>query len=150
MMYYAAKIISMAGYSDNTQAIWMSAGVASVNFLCTFVGLFLVERIGRRKLLLISLFGVVLSLAFLAVGFQIADLDTPPVTFNETENSFCSAKTDCRLDNFQFIFGIILGLKRIYSHNLIFSIKLLKNIKKYFGILFPIVPKANSFRSFWV
>ena len=43
VMYYAAKIISMAGYSDNTQAIWMSAGVASVNFLCTFVGLFLVE-----------------------------------------------------------------------------------------------------------
>ena len=93
----------MAGYSDNTQAIWMSAGVASVNFLCTFVGLFLVERIGRRKLLLISLFGVVLSLAFLAVGFQIADIDTPPVTFNETEKSFCSAKTDCRLDNFQLI-----------------------------------------------
>ncbi len=70
-MYYAAKIISMAGYSDNTQAIWMSAGVASVNFLCTFIGLFLVERIGRRLLLLSSLFGVCLSLAFLAIGFQV-------------------------------------------------------------------------------
>ena len=108
VMYYAAKIISMAGYSDNTQAIWMSAGVASVNFLCTFVGLFLVERIGRRKLLLISLFGVVLSLAFLGVGFQIADTDTPTVTFNETENNFCSTKndfcstkTDCRFDLFK-------------------------------------------------
>ena len=48
----------------------MSAGVASVNFVCTFIGLYLVEKIGRRKLLLTSLFGVVLSLAFLAIGFQ--------------------------------------------------------------------------------
>ncbi len=62
----------MAGFSDDSQAIWMAAGVASVNFLCTFIGLFLVERIGRRKLMLGSLLGVVLALAFLAVGKKIS------------------------------------------------------------------------------
>ena len=70
VMYYSAKIIAMAGVSDDSLAIWISAGVASVNFLCTFIGLWLVERLGRRKLLLISMFGVILSLGFLAVGFQ--------------------------------------------------------------------------------
>lgn len=90
VMYYSAKIISMAGFSDDTQAIWMSAGVASVNFLCTFIGLFLVEKIGRRKLLLASLAGVCLSLAFLAVGFQLADTNTPNVTVVENATDSCS------------------------------------------------------------
>lgn len=80
----------MAGFSDDTQAIWMSAGVASVNFLCTFVGLFLVERIGRRKLLLASLAGVCIALALLAVGFQLADTNTPKVSVKENNTDSCS------------------------------------------------------------
>ncbi len=40
----------------------MAAGVAGVNFVCTFIGLFLVERVGRKRLLLGSLVGVILSL----------------------------------------------------------------------------------------
>ncbi len=96
----------------------MSAGVASVNFLCTFVGLFLVERIGRRKLLLVSLFGVVLSLAFLAVGFQLADTNTPKVSINETylsDNEFCSTKPDCSSCTFNtgcgFCYQVLIWLK---------------------------------------
>ena len=85
----------MAGFSDNSQAIWMSAGVASVNFLCTFIGLFLVEKIGRRKLLLASLLGVCLSLAFLAVGFQLADTDTPKINFAENATDTCAQYSDC-------------------------------------------------------
>jgi SP family myo-inositol transporter-like MFS transporter 13 len=75
----------------------MSAGVVSVNFLCTFVGLFLVEKIGRRKLLLISQFGVFHFLAFLAVGFQIAHTNTPRVSVNETMTRLdqCSSEPDC-------------------------------------------------------
>jgi SP family myo-inositol transporter-like MFS transporter 13 len=72
VMYYSAKIISMAGVSDDTTAIWLSAAVASVNFLCTFIGLYFVERVGRRKLLLASLIGATASLAILAVGFQVS------------------------------------------------------------------------------
>lgn len=81
MMYYSAKILSMAGFSDNSQAIWISAGVSSINFLCTFIGLFLVERMGRRKLVLVSLLGVVVSLAFLGVGFQLSNIYSPEITF---------------------------------------------------------------------
>ena len=51
----------------------LSAGVASINFLCTFIGLFLVERIGRRRLLLWSLLGVVVALGFLGGGFLWSD-----------------------------------------------------------------------------
>ena len=38
-------------------AAWLAALVASINFIFTFVGVFLVERVGRRKLTLTSLIG---------------------------------------------------------------------------------------------
>ena len=66
-MYYSATIIQMAGFYDTAKAIWLSALVASVNFLCTFIGIYLVEKVGRRRLTLGSLLGVVLSLAFMIV-----------------------------------------------------------------------------------
>ena len=73
VMYYSATIITMAGFSNTSQAIWISAAVASVNFLCTFITFPLVERIGRRKLVLVSLFGISLSLLLLGVGFQLTN-----------------------------------------------------------------------------
>lgn len=56
--YYSASIIRMSGVKDESMAIWISAGVAAVNFVCTFIGLFLVDRAGRRKLTLISYLGL--------------------------------------------------------------------------------------------
>ena len=94
VMYYSATIITMAGVTNDSAAIWISAGVASVNWLCTFIGLFLVERIGRRTLLLVSLAGVVFALALLAVGFQLADINSPPIDYAETDD-FCSRFANC-------------------------------------------------------
>lgn len=79
VMYYSATIIQMAGFYDTAKAIWLSALVASVNFVCTFIGIWLVERMGRRKLTLFSMLGVVCSLAFLALGFMVVDSHTYPV-----------------------------------------------------------------------
>jgi len=55
--YYSATIIKMSGVEDTSTAIWLAALTASVNFIFTFVGLFLVDRIGRRPLTLGSLAG---------------------------------------------------------------------------------------------
>ncbi len=61
----------------------MAAGVAGVNFVCTFIGLFLVERVGRKRLLLGSLVGVILSLGndkpfciFLDKKYKIVEMNS--------------------------------------------------------------------------
>ena len=47
----------MSGVRSESTAIWLSAVTAAVNFVFTFVGLYLVEKIGRRPLTLASLIG---------------------------------------------------------------------------------------------
>ena len=57
VMYYSATIIKMSGVKSESAAIWLSAVTAAVNFVFTFIGLYLVEKIGRRPLTLGSLVG---------------------------------------------------------------------------------------------
>ena len=61
--------MKMAGASDNHVAIGLGAVVAFGNFSFTLIGLYFVEKSGRRKLILTSLGGVVFSLLALGVAF---------------------------------------------------------------------------------
>ena len=56
--YYSATIVQMSGVQDDSLAIWLAAATAFVNFIFTFVGLWLVERMGRRLLTLLSIAGL--------------------------------------------------------------------------------------------
>lgn len=70
----------MSGVYDKSLAVWLAAVITTVNFLTGFIGLILVERIGRRLLLLLSLGGVILSLGILGFAFQIGDNNAPNIT----------------------------------------------------------------------
>jgi SP family myo-inositol transporter-like MFS transporter 13 len=80
VMYYGATIIQMAGFTDPTTAIWLSALVSFSNFIFTFVGIYLVDRAGRRLLTLGSLAGVFLALVALGGSFYAAKLQSTEVT----------------------------------------------------------------------
>ncbi|GFS05990.1 proton myo-inositol cotransporter [Elysia marginata] len=97
VMYYSATIIRMSGVKSDEAAIWLSAVTAAVNFLFTLVGLYLVERIGRRPLTLASLMGAIVSLAWLAVGFHLSALNTPPIDVIESvaQTSNCARYRTC-------------------------------------------------------
>ncbi|KAF1776880.1 Major facilitator superfamily domain [Phytophthora cactorum] len=79
VMYYGATIIQMAGFTDPTTAIWLSALVSFSNFIFTFVGIYLVERAGRRLLTLGSLAGVFSSLVALGGSFFVAERESVEV-----------------------------------------------------------------------
>ncbi|KAE8742784.1 hypothetical protein FOCC_FOCC011712 [Frankliniella occidentalis] len=94
-LYYSASIIRMSGIREESMAIWISAGVSAVNFICTFIGLFFVDRAGRRKLVLISYAGVICSLVLLGVGFSLMNSDSPLVTQVNT-NDRCGKSYSCQ------------------------------------------------------
>ncbi|KAM4573972.1 proton myo-inositol cotransporter-like isoform 2-T2 [Odontesthes bonariensis] len=99
VMYYSATILQMAGVRDDKQAIWLAAATSATNFVFTLVGVWLVERVGRRKLTLGSLFGTALSLTLLAVGFLLSAQNSPPVALHpvDSHNSTCGLYGSCEL-----------------------------------------------------
>ncbi|XP_050412527.1 proton myo-inositol cotransporter [Patella vulgata] len=76
VIYYSASILKLAGFPVK-YAIWLVMVPNTINFLSTFIGLYLVERLGRKLLTIISLAGVALALAVLAIGFQLSYVYSP-------------------------------------------------------------------------
>ena len=68
VIYFAPTILQSAGLSSASSAILATAGIGLVNVLLTLVSIRLVDRLGRRPLLIVSLAGMALSLAALALG----------------------------------------------------------------------------------
>ncbi|XP_050413370.1 proton myo-inositol cotransporter [Patella vulgata] len=100
IIYYSASILKMGGFSVQ-QSIWLVAIPYSINFLATFIGLGLVDRVGRRILLLASFIGVFISLGIMATGFQLAAINSPPIHLyeNNTDIDTSCNTTDYRSCN---------------------------------------------------
>ena len=73
VIYYAPTIFQQAGLASNSAAILATVGVGIVNVLMTIVALFLMDRAGRRKLLLVGLVVMAICLAGLAVAFSMGE-----------------------------------------------------------------------------
>ncbi|HEY9714538.1 MAG TPA: sugar porter family MFS transporter [Chroococcales cyanobacterium] len=67
VIYYAPKIYAAAGMQSGTVAILATAGVGLVNVFMTVVSIFLIDRLGRRPLLVVGNIGMALSLGALAL-----------------------------------------------------------------------------------
>ena len=72
VIYYAPTIFQAAGFQSAQASITATAGVGLVNVIMTIVAIPLIDRVGRRPLLLSSLTGMLLSLVLLAIGFALS------------------------------------------------------------------------------
>jgi SP family galactose:H+ symporter-like MFS transporter len=72
VIYYAPTIFQFAGFHSATASIAATAGVGVVNVLATTAAVILVDRAGRRPLLLAGVGGMVVSLAVLGAGFAFS------------------------------------------------------------------------------
>ncbi|UGU14926.1 sugar porter family MFS transporter [Sinomicrobium kalidii] len=67
-LYYAPRIFEEAGLAQNT-ALLSSVGIGVVNLLFTLLGVMLIDRLGRKTLMLYGSFGYILSLSMVTAAF---------------------------------------------------------------------------------
>ena len=70
VIYYAPTIFQFAGFKSASAAILATVGVGIVNVIMTAVALLLLDKVGRRPLLLTGMAGMVVSLSVLGFAFQ--------------------------------------------------------------------------------
>lgn len=73
IMYYSATVMKLAGFNEDSEAIWKAADLAFVNFCFGLVSIYAVEKYGRRKLLIFSMTGTIIALFIIALGLKSVD-----------------------------------------------------------------------------
>ncbi|MGA7157123.1 MAG: sugar porter family MFS transporter [Acidobacteriaceae bacterium] len=68
LLYYSNSIFASAGFSSNSAAL-QTVGVGLVNLLATFLGMSLIDKLGRKTLMLIGSVGMVIALSGVAWVF---------------------------------------------------------------------------------
>ena len=78
ILYFAPRIFELTGLGDKA-ALLQSIGIGVTNLVFTFVGLWLIDRLGRRTLLYIGSFGYILSLGMVSWAFFTEHFSIVPV-----------------------------------------------------------------------
>ena len=78
ILYFAPRIFEMTGLGAKA-ALLQSVGIGVTNLIFTFVGLWLIDRLGRRTLLYIGSFGYIASLGLVSWAFFTGHYAIVPV-----------------------------------------------------------------------
>jgi MFS family permease len=80
IIYFAPRIFGLAGL-DASSALLSTAGIGLVNLAFTLLGVYLIDRAGRRTLMLIGSIGYIVSLAAVSWAFKTDAGGVPIVLF---------------------------------------------------------------------
>ncbi|MAY21662.1 MAG: MFS transporter [Flavobacteriaceae bacterium] len=67
-LYYSKRIFVEAGLADQA-ALLGSIGIGVANLIFTLLGMYLIDRLGRKKLMVVGSIGYIVSLLFVAMAF---------------------------------------------------------------------------------
>ena len=67
-LYYAPRIFEIAGLKESS-ALLSSIGIGVTNLMFTLLGLYLIDRIGRKKLMFLGSIGYIVSLSMVGFSF---------------------------------------------------------------------------------
>ncbi|KAJ4868007.1 Inositol transporter 4 [Raphanus sativus] len=93
VMYYSPSIVQFAGYASNSTAMALSLVTSGLNAVGSIVSMMFVDRYGRRKLMIISMFGIISCLIILATVFSQAAIHAP--TIDALESTTFSPNATC-------------------------------------------------------
>jgi sugar porter (SP) family MFS transporter len=68
VIYYAPEIFAHAGFDSGKTQVLATIGVGAVNVATTVVAMLLIDRLGRRPLLVIGFFGAAATMLVIALG----------------------------------------------------------------------------------
>jgi len=71
VLYYAPEILEQAGLGGK-ESLFNSIAIGIVNLIFTIIGVRLLDKLGRKQLLIIGSFGYIISLAMVGLSFQFA------------------------------------------------------------------------------
>ncbi len=72
IIYYAPRIFEMTGLGTSSSLL-STAGIGLVNFIFTLLAIKFIDKIGRRTLMFIGSFGLILSLGMVSRAFFVQD-----------------------------------------------------------------------------
>ena len=71
LLYYAPRIFKLAGLEESA-ALLSGVGVGVTNLIFTLLGLFLIDKLGRKQLMYIGSIGYIISLSMVAIAFGLS------------------------------------------------------------------------------
>ena len=78
VLYFAPRIFEWTGLAKNA-ALLQSVGIGIVNLFCTYLGVWMIDKLGRRTLLYIGSVGYILSLGICAWAFHVQSYAIVPI-----------------------------------------------------------------------
>jgi sugar porter (SP) family MFS transporter len=70
ILYYAPEILEKAGFASS-ESLFSSISIGGINLIFTMLGMYLIDRAGRKMLMYIGSLGYIISLMMVAYGFYI-------------------------------------------------------------------------------
>lgn len=78
IIYYAPRIFEMTGLANNA-ALISTTGIGLINLVFTMLGMLLIDRAGRRTLMIVGSLGLIVSLALVAMAFFTESFSGVPI-----------------------------------------------------------------------
>ncbi|KAK7363838.1 hypothetical protein VNO77_05997 [Canavalia gladiata] len=94
VMYYSPTIVQFAGIASNSTALALSLITSGLNAVGSIVSMMFIDRYGRRRLMLISMIGIIVCLIVLSVTFFEAAKHAPAI--NNTDTLSFGANSTCK------------------------------------------------------
>ncbi|CDO98716.1 unnamed protein product [Coffea canephora] len=93
VMYYSPSIIQFAGFASNRTALALSLITSGLNAIGSIISMCFVDRYGRRRLMIISLIGIITCLVVLSIVFFQASASAPPI--GKAESAHFGGNSTC-------------------------------------------------------
>lgn len=72
LMYFSSTIFEAVGFNNSTA---VSIVIAATNFFFTILAFFIIDRVGRRNMLLLAIPGMIVSLVICAIAFHFIHIE---------------------------------------------------------------------------